>query len=72
MFFVVVCFILSKPEKTFFFTFIRVAEGDLNVVIKVSEVILDWFYTAVKLNQFEFNYAISVCEYIEMFKNKQF
>ena len=43
---------------------------DPNVAVKVSEVILDWFYTAVKLNHFEFNYAISVCAYIEMFKNK--
>ena len=33
---------------------------DPNVAIKVSEVILDWFYTAVKLNQLEFDYAISV------------
>ena len=35
---------------------------DPNVTIKVSEVIADWFYTAIKVSQFEFNYAISVCE----------
>ena len=38
---------------------------DLNVAIEVSVVIVDWFYTEVKLNQLEFDYATSVHGYIK-------